>query len=64
MGLATIQLVKQFGAKVIATVRSDGKAAACLRYGADIAVNTTTDDFAAKVNIFTHNTGVNVILDK
>lgn len=63
VGPAAIQLVKQFGAKVIATVRSDEKAAACLKYGADIAVNTTTDDFAAKVNIFTHNTGANVILD-
>ncbi len=63
VGPAAIQLVKQFGAKVIATVRSDEKAVACLKYGADIAVNTTTDDFAAKVNIFTHNTGVNVILD-
>lgn len=63
VGPATIQLVKQFGAKVIATVRSDEKAAACLKYGADVAVNTTTDDFAAKVNTFTDNTGVNVILD-
>lgn len=63
VGPAAIQLVKQFGAKVIATVRSDEKAVTCLKYGADVAVNTTTDDFAAKVNIFTHNTGVNVILD-
>jgi NADPH:quinone reductase-like Zn-dependent oxidoreductase len=42
-----IQLVKQFGAKVIATVRSDEKVSACLKNDADVAVNTTTDDFAA-----------------
>ncbi len=63
VGPAAIQLVKQFGAKVIATVRSDEKVAACLDFGADLAVNTKVDDFAAKVNTFTGNRGVNVILD-
>ena len=63
VGPAAIQLVKQFGAKVIATVRSDEKAAACLRFGADLAVNTTSHDFAAQVNEFTCGKGVNVILD-
>lgn len=63
VGPAAIQLVKQFGAKVIATVRSDKKAAACLGFGADLAVNTTVDDFAAKANEFTADKGVNVILD-
>ncbi len=63
VGPAAIQLVKQFGAQVIATVRSDEKVTACLKYGADVAVNTTTDDFAAKANTFSHNGGVNVILD-
>lgn len=63
VGPAVIQLVKQFGAKVIATVRSDEKAAACLGFGADLAVNTKTDDFAVKVNGFTQDQGVDVILD-
>jgi putative PIG3 family NAD(P)H quinone oxidoreductase len=63
VGPAAIQLVKQFGAQVIATVRSDEKVAACLRFGADLAINTSTDDFAAKVNTYTGNLGVNVILD-
>ena len=63
VGPAAIQLVKQFGAKVIATVRSNEKVAACLDFGADLAVNTTEDDFAAKINDFTDNRGVNVILD-
>jgi tumor protein p53-inducible protein 3 len=63
VGPAAIQLVKQFGAKVIATVRSDEKATACLGFGADLAVNTKADDFAAKANDFTREKGVNVILD-
>lgn len=63
VGPAATQLVKQFGAKVIATVRSEEKAVACLRMGADLAVNTKMEDFAARVNGFTGGLGVNVILD-
>jgi putative PIG3 family NAD(P)H quinone oxidoreductase len=63
VGLAGIQLVKQFGAKVIATVRTQEKADACLKFGADLAINTNTDDFAQQVNRFTGGKGVNVILD-
>ncbi len=63
VGPAAIQLVKQFGAKAVATVRSDEKTTACLGFGADIAINTTVDDFAVKVNDFTGDKGVNVILD-
>jgi len=63
VGPAVMQLVKQFGGKVIATVRSDEKVAACLGFGADLAVNAKTDDFAAKVNEYTQNNGVNLILD-
>ena len=63
VGPAAIQLVKQYGAKSIATVRSEEKAAACLRFGADLAVNTTAEDFAAKSQAFTGDRGVDVILD-
>ena len=63
VGLAAIQLVKQYGAQSIATVRSAEKAAACLRFGADLAVNTTAEDFAAKSQAFTGDRGVDVILD-
>ncbi len=63
VGPAAIQLVKQSGGKAVATVRSDEKVTACLEFGADMAINTTVDDFAAKVNEFTGDKGVNVILD-
>ena len=63
VGPAAIQLVKQFGARVIATVRSDEKAAACLGLGADLAVNAKAGDFAVQSNSFTRSQGVDVILD-
>ena len=63
VGPAAIQLVKKFGARVIATVRSAEKVAACLDFGADLAVNTQNEDFADRVNAFTNDRGANVILD-
>ncbi len=63
VGPAAIQLVKQFAAKVIATVRSREKVAACLDFGADLAVNSREEDFAAKANGFTGDRGVDIIVD-
>lgn len=40
VGIAVAQLAKLFGAKVIATVRSDEKAEAIKKFGADLVVNT------------------------
>ena len=47
IGSTAIQLAKQFGAKVIATAGSDEKCAACLKLGADVAINYRTQDFVA-----------------
>src|SRR5213080_2359653 len=47
IGTTAIQLAKAFGAKVIVTVGSKEKADACLKLGADRAVNYKTDDFVA-----------------
>lgn len=49
VGTAAIQLAKAAGALVAVTVGSDEKAAACLKIGADFAVNYKTTDFAAKL---------------
>jgi NADPH2:quinone reductase len=43
-----IQLAKAFGSKVIVTVGSKDKADACLRLGADHAINYKTEDFVAE----------------
>jgi putative PIG3 family NAD(P)H quinone oxidoreductase len=63
IGTMAIQLAKAFGAKVIVTVGSKDKADACLKLGADHAVNYKTEDFVDAVKKFTGGTGANVILD-
>lgn len=45
IGSTAIMLAKQFGVNVIATAGSDEKCAACLKLGADIAVNYRIQDF-------------------
>ena len=63
IGVTAIQLAKAFGATVIATAGSDDKCAACLRLGADHAINYKTADFAAEVLRLTNQRGVDVVLD-
>jgi len=63
IGTMAIQLAKAFGSKVIVTVGSKEKASACLKLGADHAINYKTEDFVAAVKSATSGTGPNVILD-
>jgi NADPH2:quinone reductase len=63
IGTMAIQLAKAFGSKVIVTVGSKEKASACLKLGADHAINYKTEDFVAEVKKVTSGTGANVILD-
>ena len=63
IGTMAIQLAKAFGAKVIVTVGSQDKADACLKLGADRAVNYRTEDFVEAVKTATNGAGANVILD-
>jgi len=63
IGVTAIQLGKAFGATVIATAGSDEKCAACLKLGADHAVNYRTADFAEEARRLTEGRGVDVILD-
>src|SRR4030081_2609689 len=63
IGTMAIQLAKAFGSKVIVTVGSKDKADACLKLGADRAVNFKTEDFVAEVKTATNGAGANVILD-
>jgi putative PIG3 family NAD(P)H quinone oxidoreductase len=60
IGVTAIQMAKAAGAKVIATGRGADKAAQALAIGADIAVDTTTQDFA---EVALAEGGVDVILD-
>ena len=63
IGYTAIQYAKAFGARVIATVGSDDKAAFCRKIGADHAINYKTHDFVAEVAMLTNKRGVEVILD-
>ncbi len=57
IGTTAIQMAKAHGAKVIVTAGSDEKCAACLKLGADQAVNYRTNDFSEVLS------DVDVVLD-
>ena len=63
IGTMAIQLAKAFGARVIVTVGSKEKADACIKLGADHAINYKSEDFVAAAKAMTSGTGPNVILD-
>lgn len=63
IGVTAIALAKAWGCRVIVTAGSDEKCAACLRLGADHAVNYRTQDFVAEVRRLTGERGADVILD-
>ena len=60
IGVAAIQMAKAAGARVIATARGAGKAARARELGADIAVDTTSEEFGAVAKA---HGGVDVALD-
>ncbi|CAN5315858.1 NAD(P)H-quinone oxidoreductase [soil metagenome] len=62
IGTMAIQLAKAMGSKVIVTVGSQDKMDACLKLGADHAINYKTEDFVARVKEIT-KTGVELIVD-
>nr|MDQ2804641.1 zinc-binding dehydrogenase [Pseudomonadota bacterium] len=62
-GTTAIQLAHERGARVYATAGSAEKVAACLRLGADGAVNYKEADFAESVRQWTDGRGVDVVLD-
>ena len=63
IGTTAIMLAKAFGAKVIATAGSDEKCEACVKLGADAAINYKTTDFVPAVMEITGGHGADVILD-
>ena len=63
IGTTAIMLAKAFGAKVIVTAGSDEKCDACLKLGADAAINYKTTDFVPAVKEITGGHGADVILD-
>ena len=63
IGVTAIQMAAAMGNRVFATAGSDDKCAACLKLGAEKAINYKTQDFAEEIKAATGGKGVNVILD-
>lgn len=63
LGSLAIMLARAFGARAFATAGSDEKCAACLRIGAEGAVNYRTRDFVPAILKMTGGRGVDVVVD-
>ncbi|SPF77698.1 NAD(P)H-quinone oxidoreductase [Pseudoprimorskyibacter insulae] len=60
IGTTAIQLAREFGARVFVTAGSDDKCAACVKLGAERAINYRDEDFA---EVLRGEGGANLILD-
>ena len=63
IGVAAIQIAAALGSRVFATAGTEEKCAACVRLGAQRAINYRTEDFVAVVKAESAGRGVDVILD-
>lgn len=63
IGTTAIQLARAFDARVFATAGSAEKCAACVRLGAEAAIDYKTEDFVARIRELTAKRGVDVVLD-
>ena len=63
MGQLLVQMAKNLGARVIATVGSEEKAKLARAAGADEVINYTTQDFEAETKRMTDGKGVHVVYD-
>ena len=63
IGIASIEIAKAMGARVLAAASSDDKLAVCREHGADAVVNYATADLRERIKTFTGGEGVDVICD-
>jgi NADPH2:quinone reductase len=63
VGLATVQIAKLLGARVIACASSEEKLATCRAHGADETVNYETADLRAEIRRLTADRGLDVAID-
>lgn len=63
IGVTAIQLAAARGHRVFATAGSADKCAACVRLGAERAIDYRREDFVAEIKALTAQRGVDVILD-
>ena len=63
IGTMACQLAAAQGARVFATAGTEQKLEACRKYGAEVAINYRTQDFAEVIKAETAGAGIDVILD-
>jgi NADPH2:quinone reductase len=63
IGLASIEIAKALGARVIACAGSAEKLAECVAHGADETINYATEDLRARIKTLTSSRGVDVVVD-
>jgi putative PIG3 family NAD(P)H quinone oxidoreductase len=63
IGTTAIQLAHALGSHVFTTAGTDDKCEACLKLGADGAVNYRTHDFVSEIRRLNSDRGIHVILD-
>jgi NADPH2:quinone reductase len=63
IGVASIEIAKALGARVIACAGDDAKLAQCTAHGADEVINYLTEDLRERIKTLTSGRGVDVIVD-
>lgn len=63
VGLAAIEIGKQFGARVIAAASSNEKLETCRQHGADETINYASEDMRERIKQLTNGKGVDVVYD-
>jgi NADPH2:quinone reductase len=63
IGLASIEIARALGARVIAAASSDERLAVCRESGADETINYTREDLRERIKALTDGRGIDVIVD-
>ena len=63
LGTIAVQVAKAYGARVIATTRSEEKEWVLKQTGADLIVNTSEEDAVSRVMEFTDGKGADLVID-
>jgi NADPH:quinone reductase len=63
IGIASIEIAKALGARVMACGSSDAKLAVCRERGADETINYATEDLRERIKVLAGGRGVDVICD-
>ena len=63
IGIASIEIAKAMGARVIACASTEEKLAVCREHGADETIDYTAEDVRERIKALTNGRGVDVIVD-